>query len=140
MADFNGYDIGLVDFTSVNGGSLPPELDGTYVTPQPDWPSVGGGNVPLEMADGTYTTPQPDWPSVNGGSLPNSFAGTLIPGPNGGVRYVMRAFKTLAPTGHIYWESFDEPDPTGQESNFPQNYLTDIVVVSILSEVTGEHV
>ena len=137
MADFNGVDMGPLDFTTVNGGLLSPEMEGTNTTP-PNYPSVNGGNLSLEM-EGTFTTP-PDYTSINGGNVTPNWPGTLIPGPNGGVRYVMRAFKTLAPTGHVYWESFDQPDPTGQDSNFLQNYLTDIVVVSILSEVTGDHV
>jgi hypothetical protein len=56
--------------------------------------------------------------------------GDLIPSPTASVRYVMRAFKTTVPTGHIYWEVFEVPDPLGYEAPVPPFALTDVVIVA----------
>lgn len=60
--------------------------------------------------------------------------GTLMPGPDVSARYLMRAFKTSVPTGHLYWESWDVADPTGLESGFNPLELTDIVVVAVFCD------
>ena len=43
-------------------------------------------------------------------------------------QYVMRAFKTTVPTGHIYWAVLNTPDLTGAESGYNPADLTNIVV------------
>ena len=56
--------------------------------------------------------------------------GVLMPGPDVSARFLMRAFKTTSPAGHVYWESWDVADPTGTEAPYPPWTLTDIVVVA----------
>jgi hypothetical protein len=43
-------------------------------------------------------------------------------------QYVMRAFKTTVPTGHVYWAVLNAPDLTGAESGYNPADLTNIVV------------
>jgi len=44
------------------------------------------------------------------------------------IQYVMRAFKTTVPTGHIYWAVLNTPDLTGAESGYNPADLTNIVI------------
>jgi hypothetical protein len=43
-------------------------------------------------------------------------------------QFVMRAFKTTVPTGHVYWAVLNTPDYTGAESGYNPADLTNIVV------------
>ncbi len=43
--------------------------------------------------------------------------------------FLMRAFKTTAPTRHVYWFVVGSPDLTGSSSGVPPGDLTDIVVL-----------
>jgi hypothetical protein len=59
-------------------------------------------------------------------------SGFLMPGPQPAGRYLMRAFKTTVTTGHVYWETFDDPDPLAVHAPYPASVLTDIVLVAEL--------
>lgn len=43
-------------------------------------------------------------------------------------QYVMRAFKTTVPTGHVYWAVLNAPDFTGADSGYNPADLTSIVI------------
>lgn len=47
-------------------------------------------------------------------------------------QYFMRAFKTAAPKGYVYWTVNNAPDPTGAQSGYPTNELTNIVVNNVI--------
>jgi hypothetical protein len=51
--------------------------------------------------------------------------------PIGVLVFVMRAFKTSSPTGHVYWSVINEPDANGDLSPFPTADLTDVVIAGI---------
>lgn len=42
------------------------------------------------------------------------------------IEYIMRAFKTTVPTGHVYWSSIGSPDLTGIQSGYNPADLTSI--------------
>ena len=44
------------------------------------------------------------------------------------LQYVMRAFKTTAPTGHVYWSVVGAPDTTGAQSGYNPSDLSAITV------------
>lgn len=52
-------------------------------------------------------------------------------------QYVMRAFKTTTPTGHVYWSSLGSPDMTGIFSGYSPASLTGIIVDYSFTVVNG---
>jgi hypothetical protein len=46
-----------------------------------------------------------------------------------GLNFVMRAFHTVYPTGHVYWTVSGVPDATAEHAPYPAGELTDIVVI-----------
>jgi hypothetical protein len=43
--------------------------------------------------------------------------------------FVMRAFHTVFPTGHVYWTVVGAPDAAAEHAPYPAGELTDIVVI-----------
>src|ERR1700722_10087199 len=55
------------------------------------------------------------------------------------VSYIMRAFKTSAPTGHVYWAVLGAPDFTGDQSGYNPADLTEIAIdYEISVPINGE--
>lgn len=51
----------------------------------------------------------------------------------GGLAYVMRAFHTIFPTGHVYWTvEQDAPDAAADFAPYPAVDLMDIVILRVL--------
>lgn len=87
-----------------------------------------GYSAPVLSAWGAFTDDEEGDFQIYQARSPH--AGYLVPGPFVFTRFVMRAFKTTLPTGHVYWEVFDVPDPEGSEAPFSPYDLVDIVVVA----------
>ena len=45
--------------------------------------------------------------------------------------FVMRAFKTTVPTGHIYWATINEPDAAAALAPYAPGDLADVVVAGV---------
>jgi len=50
-------------------------------------------------------------------------------GGGGAVSFVMRAFHTIFPTGHVYWTVANVPDSIAAFAPYPAIELVDIVVI-----------
>jgi hypothetical protein len=48
--------------------------------------------------------------------------------------FKMRAYKTSAPTGYVYWDAPNEPDSIGELAPYPSGDLADIVVEAIFEK------